>query len=231
MSKKKEETKQEEKQELHQEVKPEEQKTASEKLAGSEIQKSKISENKSFLDQKDKPFLVSESKTESFGNERFLKKDEKEEKLKELTDTLQHLQAEFENYKKRIEKENCEFIKCANEEVIVRLLPIIDNFELALKSCRAKDDFYKGMELIYSQLIDTLHSQGLKHIDCLGKKFDPYYHEVLLTEESDKEDNSIVEELQKGYLLYEKVIRHSKVKIAKKKKEVEKKEEKSPAGN
>src|SRR4030043_100885 len=126
--------------------------------------------------------------------------DEKEEKLKELTDTLQHLQAEFENYKKRVDKENCELIRCANEDLILKILPIIDNFELALKSCRLKDDFYKGMELIYSQLMDTLHSQGLKHIDCLNKKFDPYYHEVLLTEESEQSDNTITGELQKGYL-------------------------------
>lgn len=216
MGKKKEETKQE--------AKPEEQKSASEKLAGPEIQKSKISENKSFLDQKDKAFLVSESKTESFGNERFLKKDEKEEKLQELTDTLQHLQAEFENYKKRIEKENCEFIKIANEDLITALLPIIDNFELALKSCRVQDNFSKGTELIYSQLVDALRSQGLKYIDCIGKIFDPYYHEVLITEESGEEPNTIIEEFQKGYLLHDKVIRHSKVKIAKKKKE-EKQEE------
>ena len=155
--------------------------------------------------------------------------DEKEEKLKELTDTLQHLQAEFENYKKRVDKENCELIRCANEDLILKILPIIDNFELALKSCRLKDDFYKGMELIYSQLMDTLHSQGLKHIDCLNKKFDPYYHEVLLTEESEHPDNTITGELQKGYMLNDKVIRHSKVKIAKKKKE-DNKEEKSPAG-
>ncbi len=152
-------------------------------------------------------------------------KEEKE--LRELTDTLQHLQAEFENYKKRAAKENCELIKCASEDLILRILPIIDNFEIALKSCREKDGFYKGMELIYSQLIDTLHSQGLKHIDCIGKKFDPYYHEVLLTEESNEPENKILEELQKGYMLNDKVIRHSKVKIAKKKKE----EEKSPAGD
>jgi molecular chaperone GrpE len=151
-------------------------------------------------------------------------KEQKE--LRELTDTLQHLQAEFENYKKRAAKESCELIKCANEDLILRILPIIDNFEIALKSCREKDGFYKGMELIYSQLIDTLHSQGLKHVDCVGKKFDPYYHEVLLTEESNEPENKILEELQKGYMLEDKVIRHSKVKIAKKKKE----EEKSPAG-
>ena len=146
-------------------------------------------------------------------------KEDKDTKIKELTETLQRLQAEFENYKKRIEKELSNFAKIANKETIKKLLPIIDDFELALKNCRAKDDFYKGIELIYSHLIDALHSQGLKHIECVGKKFDPYYHEALLTEESDKEDNMILEELQKGYVLNDKVIRHSKVKVAKKKKE------------
>jgi molecular chaperone GrpE len=157
-----------------------------------------------------------------------------EEKLKELTDTLQHLQAEFENYKKRVDKENCEFVKIANEDLIRALLPIIDNFELALKSSKAKDDFYKGMELIYSQLVEALHTQGLRAIDCLGKKCDPYYHEVLLVEESkgtNEPDNTVVEELQKGYVLNDKVIRHSKVKIAKKKREQSKEEKISPSGD
>jgi molecular chaperone GrpE len=156
------------------------------------------------------------------------KKEEQKEMIpdnvKELTDTLQHLQAEFENYKKRVERDNLDFIKCANEDAILKILPIIDNFELALKSARVKDDFYRGMELIYSQLIDALHSQGLRAIECQGKKFDPYYHEVLLAEECEKEQNTVMEELQKGYLLHDKVIRHSKVKIAKKRKE-ERKEE------
>lgn len=165
------------------------------------------------------------------------KKEDQEAKIKELTEILQRVQAEFENYKKRCEKENSEFIKYANADLIKKLLPILDNFELALKDCRAKDDFYKGMELIYSHLIEALHSQGLKHIECVGKKFDPYYHEALLTEESDKEENTILEEMQKGYLLNDKVIRHSKVKVAKKKKEEKKqgdtqeKEEKSLSGD
>jgi molecular chaperone GrpE len=188
------------------------------KPAAQEIQEPKISENQSFLDQK-ASFLIPEAKPEE-------QKYDPEEKIDELVDLLQRLQAEFENYKKRVAKESCEFVKIANEELILKLLPVIDNFELALKSCRAKDDFYKGMEIIYAQLIDTLHSQGLKHNESLGKKFDPHYHEVLITEENEQEPNTVTEELQKGYTLGDKVIRHSKVKIAKKKKE----DEPSPAG-
>ena len=143
--------------------------------------------------------------------------DSKEAKIKELTDTLQRVQAEFENYKKRCERDSSEFVKIANAELIKKLLPTLDDFELALKNCRAKDDFYKGIELIYSHLIEALQSQGLKHIEAVGKKFDPYFHEALLTEESDQEENIILEEMQKGYLLNDKVIRHTKVKVSKNK--------------
>lgn len=154
--------------------------------------------------------------------------DEKQALIDELTNTLKRLQAEFENYKKRCDKDNANFIRLANEELIKELLPVLDHFELALKNSRQKDEFYKGMELIYSQLVGVLQDNGLKCIGC-ECKFDPYYHEVLLTEESDKENNSILEELQKGYTLNDKVIRNSKVKIAKKKKD-EKSESNSQAG-
>ena len=146
-------------------------------------------------------------------------------KIRELTETLQRLQAEFENYKKRIEKEKQEFTRYANQELIKKILPVLDDFELALKNCKAKDDFYKGIQIIYSHLIDALQSQGLKPIEAQGKKFDPYYHEALLAEESDKEENTVLEEMQKGYMLHDKVIRHSKVKVAKPRRETESKEQ------
>ncbi|MFH1506496.1 MAG: nucleotide exchange factor GrpE [archaeon] len=138
-----------------------------------------------------------------------------EAKIKELTDTLQRLQAEFENYKKRLEKDACDFRNHATAETIKKLLPILDNFELALNKADKKDDFYKGMELIFAQFIDILEEQGLKIIPCIGEKFDPYKHEALLTEKCDKAPNTVTEELQKGYMLNNKLIRHSKVKVAK----------------
>ena len=143
------------------------------------------------------------------------KKPIKSDKTIELTEALQRLQAEFENYKKRIEKEACEFKNHATADLIKQILPILDNFELALNKTNKKDEFYKGIELIYAQLIETLENQGLKIIPCLGEKFNPYKHEALLTENCDKTPNTITEELQKGYMLNEKIIRHSKVKVAK----------------
>ena len=142
------------------------------------------------------------------------KVDEKDKKIEELTDTLQRLQAEFENYKKHIEKSNSELRVWAKGAIIESLLPILDSFELALKNTSNKEEFVKGIELIYSQLYSLLEKEGLKKIKAEGK-FDANLHEVLLKEESDKEDDYILEELQKGYILDNKVLRYSKVKISK----------------
>jgi molecular chaperone GrpE len=138
------------------------------------------------------------------------------EVIAELTETLQRTQAEFENYKKRVEKENVEFVKYAKAEIIQKILPTIDTFEIALKSTNDKEKFVKGIEMVYAQLRSLLKAEGLKPIDALDKKFDPYLHEVMLKEKSDKDDEIILEELQKGYMLNDKVLRHSKVKISEK---------------
>lgn len=154
------------------------------------------------------------------------KKESQEEKLMKekdgLKDTLQRLQAEFENYKKRTEKECVDFRKYSNAKLITKMLPILDSFELALKNSQQPEQFRKGIELIYSQFFQTLEDEGLRKIEALKKRFDPYKHEVLLTEESEEDENTILEELQRGYMLNEEVLRHTKVKIAKKPKEEKK---------
>jgi len=142
--------------------------------------------------------------------------DDKDKKIADLTDTLKRLQAEFENYQKRTEKECCEFRKYANAKLVTKLLPVLDSFELALKNSATGEELKKGLELIHSQFFQILKDEGLRGIDALNKKFDPYNHEVLLTEErTDKDDEFVLEELQKGYALNNNVLRHSKVKIAK----------------
>ena len=138
---------------------------------------------------------------------------EDQKKIEELTDTLKRLQAEFENYKKRIAKEKSELISCAEENLIKKLLPVLDSFEQALKNKESKD-FAKGMELIYAQLFSAMEEEGLKPVESTGKKFDPYFHEVLMHEKSEKED-IVLEEFQKGYMLNGKIIRAAKVKIGK----------------
>jgi molecular chaperone GrpE len=143
------------------------------------------------------------------------KPDEKDKKIADLTESLQRLQAEFQNYKKYIEKKNAEFIKYAKEELIMKILPILDSFEFALKNTSDKERFEKGVEMIYSQLFQALENEGVKMIDAMNQEFNPELHEVLLTEESEKPEGTILEELQKGYKLNDRVIRHTKVKIAK----------------
>ncbi len=149
-------------------------------------------------------------KSEGKTNEEIYKRRE----IEQLTDTLQRLQAEFENYKKRTDKECADFRKYSTAKLITKLLPILDSFELALKNTK-DDGAKKGLELIYSQFFTTLEEEGLRKIKALKEKFDPYKHEVLLTEKSDQPEDTILEELQTGYILNEEVLRHTKVKIAK----------------
>ena len=140
--------------------------------------------------------------------------------ITELTDTLKRLQAEFENYKKRVDKEHASNVKNSNAEIIKELLAVLDSFELALKgngTCENPEiaKFRKGLELIYAQLYSILEDDGLKIIDTKNKKFDPYKHEVLMVKECSEPDELILQEFQKGYMLNDIIIRHSKVMIAK----------------
>lgn len=141
--------------------------------------------------------------------------DLKQQKINELTETLQRLQAEFENYKKRIDKEKGEYAKYAAANLISKLLPALDSIEHALKNKADKEKFAHGSELIFKQLKSVLENEGLRPIEAKGR-IDPYKHEVLLKEASEKEEDTIIEELQKGYMFKDKVLRHAKVKVAKK---------------
>ncbi|MBI2657584.1 nucleotide exchange factor GrpE [Candidatus Woesearchaeota archaeon] len=142
------------------------------------------------------------------------KTEENQQKIDELTDTLKRLQAEFENYKKRVEKEKEEFAKYAGALTVGKLLPVLDSFEHAIKNTNDKEKFIQGIDMIHAQLISTLESIGLRPIKADGEQFDPYRHEVLLKEESDKPEGTILEELQKGYTFHDRVLRFSKVKIS-----------------
>ena len=140
--------------------------------------------------------------------------DEQKRQNDELLDRLKRLQAEFDNYKKWFEKEKIEFIKYANGDLLLKLLPVLDSFDLAMKHSNDKEKFLQGMKLIYAQLNSILQSIGMQPIKTDGIKFDPFRHEVLMKEATDKDDDTILEEFQKGYTLHDKVLRHSKVKIS-----------------
>jgi len=155
--------------------------------------------------------------------EEFKALEDKAKKSDEYLDRLLRLQADFDNYKKRLEKDKIEFIKFANEEIIAEILKIIDDFERAVEAGKTKHDFgalYKGIEMIHKDFKEFLKQKGLKEIEAEGKPFNPNEHEAMMQEETDKHpEDYIVEEFQKGYTFNGRVIRPSKVKVAKRPKE------------
>lgn len=142
-----------------------------------------------------------------------LKSTKEKVEHEEYIEQLQRLQAEFINYRNRVEREKQEIIQNANENLILNLLEVIDNFERALDSINDKK-IKQGIEMIYNQLNKILKEQGLETIETKDKMFNPYEHEAVLKEQSDKDENMIIKELQKGYKLKEKIIRPSKVNIS-----------------
>jgi len=133
-----------------------------------------------------------------------------------LFDRLARLQAEFDNYRKRAAKENSDFRDYAVAEVAKSLLPVIDNFSLALKNAGAKpEDFKKGVELIHKQLLDVLQKMNVQMVPAQGQPFDPRVHEAIEMVESDQaEDNHVLEELQPGYKLKDRLLRPAMVRVA-----------------
>lgn len=137
--------------------------------------------------------------------------------LEETKDKYLRLYAEFENYRKKVQKDKEELIKYSNESLIYELLPIIDNLEMALRHTEEKDSLIKGVENTHREMLRTLQKFGLSPIDAIGKPFDPNYHHAMSqVERDDVENNTVVEELRKGYLYNEKVIRPSLVAVSKK---------------
>lgn len=135
-------------------------------------------------------------------------------------DKLLRLQAEFDNFRKRSIRERQEFIKYANEGLIIELVGMLDNFERSIKAADQKQDFrllHQGVDMISKQLHKLLEEKGLKKITSLGEKFDPNKHEAMEAVVSDEaEEGQILEEFQPGYMLNERIIRPAMVKVAKK---------------
>lgn len=146
------------------------------------------------------------------------KKDPKDEKIEELTDRVKRQMAEFENFRKRTEKEKSTMYEMGARDIIERLLPVIDNFERGLATIPedAKGTpVAEGMEKIYKQFQKMLEDAGVKPIEAAGKEFDPNFHNAVMhVEDESLGENIVAEELQKGYLYRDSVVRHSMVKVA-----------------
>ena len=146
------------------------------------------------------------------------KKDPKDEKIDELNDKLRRSMAEFDNYRKRTDKEKSAMYEIGAKDVIEKILPIVDNFERGLNTIPedAKGTaFAEGMEKIYKQFVKTLDDLGVKPIEAVGKPFDPNFHNAVMHVEDEKYgENEIAMELQKGYKYRGSVVRHSMVQVA-----------------
>lgn len=145
-------------------------------------------------------------------------KAELESVKKEHIDRIKRIQADFENYKKRVQKEREEIVRLLEDQVLLELIPLYDNFERAFRHFTKnndKDAFIEGVEKIFSQFHELLRRKGIEPIKAIGEPFDPAKHEALITVESDGEPNIVLEEFERGYLRNGRVIKPSRVKVSK----------------
>ena len=146
------------------------------------------------------------------------KKDKKDEQIEELKDKLTRQMAEFDNFRKRTDKEKSAMYEIGAKDIIEKILPVVDNFERGLGAVteeQKEDSFVAGMEMIYKQIMTTLESVGVKAIEAVGNEFDPDFHNAVMhVEDEEVGENIVVEEFQKGYTYRDTVVRHSMVKVA-----------------
>lgn len=145
------------------------------------------------------------------------KKDKKDEQIEELQDRVRRQMAEFDNFRKRTEKEKTQMFEVGAKSIIEKILPVIDNFERGLASVpeeEAGSAFADGMNMIYRQLMNELEQVGVAPIEAVGKEFDPEYHNAVMQVENDElESGTVAQELQKGYTYRDSVVRHSMVAV------------------
>ena len=136
-----------------------------------------------------------------------------------IYDKLLRRQAEFENYRKRVERERGELYQHGRDDVLLQLLPVVDNFERALSSLETSEGdaeaLRRGVELIHKQFKDALSKFGLEAVEAVGQTFDPHVHEAVTTEATDKhKENTVIQEFQRGYRIGDRLLRPAKVKVA-----------------
>ena len=146
------------------------------------------------------------------------KKDKKDEKLEELTDRLARQMAEFDNFRKRTDKEKSQMYEVGAKDIIEKILPVVDNFERGLDAVKEEDKedpFVQGMEKVYKHLMTTLEEIEVKPIEAVGKEFDPNFHNAVMhVDDENFGENIVAEEFQKGYTYRDSIVRHSMVKVA-----------------
>ena len=154
------------------------------------------------------------TKTSFFGKKK-KEKDKFEQQIEDLTDRLKRSMAEFDNYRKRTEKEKSSMYIIGARDIVEKMLPIVDNFERGLAQAPEDDSFAEGMKMIYKQMMTAFDEMGVKPIEAVGKDFDTNLHNAVMhVEDESVGENIVVEEFQKGYTYKDFVVRHSMVKVA-----------------
>lgn len=145
------------------------------------------------------------------------KKDKKDEQIEDLNDRLRRQMAEFDNFRKRSEKEKSQMFDMGARSIIEKVLPVVDNFERGLAAVpddKKDDPFITGMDKVYKQMLTELDAAGVKPIECVGQEFDPDFHNAVMQVENDElESGTVAQELQKGYMYKDSVVRHSMVSV------------------
>jgi len=141
-------------------------------------------------------------------------KDDMQSKLQEYENDLKRIQAEFENFQKRTEKEKNELLKYASHKLIIKLISLKEDFDMALGNSEDKEKLIDGLKLIKKEFEKLFEEEEVKYIEVMNKKYDPFVHEIIQKIISDEEEGKIIEEIQKGYYYKDKIIRNPKVKIS-----------------
>jgi molecular chaperone GrpE len=199
--------------------KPEEQETAPEEKPeedGKSEEEKPDSQDEAPKSKSDKEEKKDEKSGKSSGKKK--KEDPKDKEIAELKDRVMRQMAEFDNYRKRTDKEKKQNYDIGASDFIVKILPVLDNFERGLDAIseeERKGSFAQGIEMIYKQLVKVLEDSGVTVIDAVGKPFDPMLHNAVMQKQSDEyESGTIIQEFQKGYKYKDRVIRHSVVVVA-----------------
>lgn len=156
-----------------------------------------------------------EEETSESASKKSKKKDKKQELIDDLNDRVKRQMAEFENFRKRTEKEKTQMYDMGAKSTLEKILPVVDNFERGLAAAEEGDSFADGMKMIYKQLMTSLEDAGVKEIEAEGEEFDPNIHNAVMhVDDEELGENVVVEVLQKGYMYHDDVLRHAMVKVA-----------------
>ena len=194
-----------------------EKKKEQQKIAGEELETLQTEEGTEEVSSEESRPLTKEEVKAAKKKAKAEKKDKAKEKIEELEDRVKRQMAEFDNFRKRTEKEKSQMFEIGVKSVIEKILPVVDNFERGLQTAAPEGEaaaFMEGMNMVYKQLMTELEGIGVKAIEAIGTEFNPEFHNAVMQVESEEYESGIVaQELQKGYMYHDTVVRHSMVAV------------------